>query len=80
MEQNLKKTNTTTNLFHHELLDRLYIIMDMYNSYIVEHDSDDILSKEEKEQMQKLLWDQYELVGQRTFEREEDKQENETEV
>ena len=68
------------NVFHHELLDRLYIIMDMYNSYIVEHDSDDILSKEEKEQMQKLLWDQYQLVGQRTFERGEDKQENETEV
>lgn len=37
--------------------------MNMYNSHIVEHDSDDILSKEEKERMQQLLQDQYQLVG-----------------
>lgn len=57
-----------TNLFHHELMDRLYLITDMYNDYICEHDSDDILSKEEKEKMRSLLWEQYQLVGQRTSE------------
>lgn len=54
-----------TNLFHHELLDRLYLIADMYNDYIVEHNSDDILSQEEKQKMLSLLWDQYQLVGSR---------------
>ena len=60
-----------TNLFHHELLDRLYIITDMYNDYILEHNSDDILSKEEKEKMLNLLAEQYQLVGSRIAEREE---------
>ena len=55
------------NLFHHELLDRLYMITDMYNSFICEHDSDDILSKEEKEKMRSALWEQYQLVGARSF-------------
>lgn len=54
-----------TNLFHHELLDRLYLITDMYNDYIVEHNSDDILSQEEKQKMLSLLWEQYQLVGSR---------------
>lgn len=52
-----------TNLFHHELLDRLYIIMDMYNDYICEHNSDDILPKEEKEKVRSILWEQYQYVG-----------------
>ena len=55
------------NLFHHELLDRLYMITDMYNSFICEHNSDDILSKEEKEKMRSALWEQYQLVGVRSF-------------
>lgn len=71
----LSKMNNKTNLFHHELLDRLYMITDMYNSFICEHDSDDILSKEEKEKMRSALWEQYQLVGARSFERGEDKQE-----
>ena len=63
-------------MFYHELLDRLYIIADMYNSYIVEHETEDynddkILSKEEKEKMLKLLWDQYQLVGNRIGELED---------
>ena len=53
------------NLFHHELLDRLYLISDMYNDYICEHNSDDILSQEEKQKMLSLLWEQYQLVGSR---------------
>ena len=52
-----------TNLLHHELLDRLYLITDMYNDYICEHDSDDILPKEEKEKLRALLWEQYQYVG-----------------
>ena len=65
-----------TNYFSHELLDRLYLISDMYYNYIVEHETDDltddgILSKDEKEKMCKLLWDQYQLVGARIAEREE---------
>ena len=63
----LSKMNNKTNLFHHELLDRLYMITDMYNSFICEHDSDAILSKEEKEKMRSALWEQYQLVGARSF-------------
>ena len=55
------------NLYHHELLDRLYMIADMYNSFICEHNSDDILSKEEKEKMLSALWEQYQLVGGKIF-------------
>ena len=57
------------NLLPHELLDRLYILTDMYNSYIIEHE-DDILTQEEKQNMLSLLWEQYQLVGQRISERE----------
>ena len=55
---------------HHELLDRLYIITDMYNDYIVEHDSDDILSKEEKQKVLDILHEQYQSVGARRFKEE----------
>jgi len=58
-----------TNGFHHELLDRLYIIMDMWNDYIIEHNSDDILSKEEKEKVMNVLCDTYQLVGSRIGEK-----------
>lgn len=54
-----------TNGFHHELLDRLYIIMDMWNNYIIEHDSDDILSKEEKQEIMDILHEAYQKVGAR---------------
>ena len=60
-----------TNLYHHELLDRLYIIMDMYNSYICEHNSDDILPKEEKEKVRSILWEQYQYVGSNIVKEEE---------
>lgn len=60
------------NLFHHELLDRLYLILDMYNDYICEHDSNDILSQEEKDNMRSLLWDQYQLVGARISDNEKE--------
>lgn len=68
-----------TNLFHHELLDRLYLITDMYNDYIIEHASDDILSKEEKEAVVRMLWDQYQKVGQRLFDMESAKEGNKDE-
>lgn len=59
------------NLFHHELLDRLYLMTDMFNSYIVEHDSDDILSHEEKQQACQYLWNLYQTVGERIYEKEQ---------
>ena len=62
------------NLCHHELLDRLYLMCDMYNDYIVEHDSDDILSKKQKEKIRDLIWEQYQLVGAK-IDKEEDKDE-----
>ena len=43
------------------------MIADMYNSFICEHNSDDILSKEEKEKMLSALWEQYQLVGGKIF-------------
>jgi hypothetical protein len=54
-----------TNGFHHELLDRLYIIMDMWNDYIIEHNSDDVLSKEEKQEVMDILSETYQKVGAR---------------
>lgn len=59
------------NLFHHELLDRLYLITDMFNDYIVEHDSNDILSEQEKQEAVQYLWNLYQIVGSRISEKEE---------
>ena len=60
--------NKQYSLFHHELLDRLYCIMGMYNNLIIDHENDeDILSKEEKEQMSFVLSDLYEMVGERIY-------------
>lgn len=58
-----------TNLLHHELEDRLNLITDMYHDYIIEHDSDDLLLPEEKQAMFNLLWEQYQLVGKRIYEK-----------
>ena len=63
--------NKEVNLFHHELLDRLYMITDMYNSFICEHDSNDLLTAEEKDKVLGILWDQYQLVGERIAKDEE---------
>lgn len=65
-----------SNLLHHELLDRLYLITDMFNDYIVEHDSDDILSHEEKQQACQYLWDLYQTVGERIYEKEQQYNQN----
>ena len=60
---NIKKEYS---LFHHELLDRLYCVMEMYNTLIVDHTNDEeILSAEEKEQMSLVLGDLYQMVGDR---------------
>ena len=63
--------NKKINLFHHELLDRLYMITDMYNSFICEHNSNDLLTEEEKDKVLGILWDQYQLVGERIAKNEE---------
>ena len=57
-------------LLDHELLDRMYIIVDMYNNYIIEHGST-LLTQEEKKTMLSKLWEQYQLVGQRISEIDE---------
>lgn len=60
---NIKKEYS---LFHHELLDRLYCVMQTYNTLIVDHMNDEeILSSEEKEQMSLVLGDLYQMVGDR---------------
>ena len=46
------------NLFHHELLDRLYLITDM-------------LSEQEKQEAVQYLWNLYQIVGSRISEKEE---------
>ena len=60
---NIKKEYS---LFHHELLDRLYCVMQTYNTLIVDHMNDEeILSAEEKDQMSLVLGDLYQMVGDR---------------
>lgn len=60
--------NNKYSLFHHELLDRLYCVMSIYNNLILDHENDeDILPKEEKEQMSFVLSDLYEMVGERIY-------------
>lgn len=65
-EININNNKKTYSLSHHELLDRLYILIETYNTLIVNHENDeDILSKEEKDQMSFVLGDLYQLVGER---------------
>ena len=55
-------------LFHHELLDRLYTIVEMFDILIVNHENDeDILNSEEKSQMSLVLNDLYQMVGERIY-------------
>ena len=55
-------------LFHHELLDRLYTIVEMFDILIVNHENDeDILNSEEKGQMSLVLNDLYQMVGERIY-------------
>ena len=63
---NINNNKKTYSLYHHELLDRVYTIFTMYNNLIMDHEnSDDILSSEEKEQMQLVLGDMYHMIGER---------------
>lgn len=60
-------------LFRHELLDRLYTIVEMFDILIVNHENDeDILSSEEKGQMSLVLNDLYQMVGERIYKKYED--------
>ena len=55
-------------LFHNELLDRLYTIVEMFDILIVNHENDeDILNSEEKGQMSLVLNDLYQMVGERIY-------------
>lgn len=63
---NINNNNKQYSLFHHELLDRLYCVMQTYNTLIVDHTNDEeILSPEEKDQMSLVLGDLYQMVGER---------------
>ena len=54
------------NINNYILLDRLSNIIDIYNIIILDHENDEeILSKEEKDQMSFVLSDLYEMVGER---------------
>lgn len=56
------------NINNYILLDRLSNIIDIYNIIILDHENDEeILSKEEKEQMSLVLSDLYEMVGERIY-------------
>lgn len=56
------------NINNYILLDRLSNIIDIYNIIILDHENDEeILSKEEKEQMLFVLSDLYEMVGERIY-------------
>ena len=47
----------------HELIDRLYMLTDMYNDYICEHDSYEFLPLKEREELRTLLWKQYQKAS-----------------
>lgn len=57
--------------YYYELLDRLSCIADNFENNIVNHDSDDILSYDEKMKVCMAIADAYQLVGQRICEVEE---------
>lgn len=55
-------------LSHHELLDRMWILTDMYENYISNNpETDDIFSQEEKEQMSMFLNETYQMIGERVL-------------
>lgn len=55
-------------LAHHEILDRMWILTDMYENYISNNpETDDIFSQEEKEQMSMFLNETYQMIGERIF-------------
>lgn len=65
---NINNIKKEYSLFHHELLDRLYCVMSMYDNVIVNHENDEeILSSDEKEQMSLVLGDLYQMVGDRIY-------------
>jgi len=51
--------------FYHEILDRLSCMCNIFEANIIEHDSDDILPEYEKLAIQKVIYDAYQLVGER---------------
>ena len=67
------QTNNNNNkqeykLAHHELLDRMWILTDMYERFINDiPETDDIFSQEEKEQMSAFLNETYQMIGERVL-------------
>lgn len=53
------------NLYHHELLDRLHCVCAMFEEMILNHNSDDIYPRDEKEKDLQLLAGIYTKIGNR---------------
>ena len=56
----IKKSTPSLGL---ELIDRLYLMTDIYDNYIKSHPTYDLLPLKEREEMVKLLYEQYQKVG-----------------
>lgn len=50
----------------HEILDRTYMIADMFESYVQEHPASEVV-KEEVERVSEKLWDLYQVIGKVYF-------------
>ena len=50
----------------HEILDRTYMIADMFESYVKEHPASEAV-KEEVERVSEKLWDLYQVIGKVYF-------------
>lgn len=50
----------------HEILDRTYMIADMFESYVVEHPASESV-KDEVERVSEKLWDLYQVIGKVYF-------------
>ena len=57
--------------YYHELLDRLHCMCEIFDVTIINHDSNDILSSEDKNRIISVIADAYQLVGNRICEVEE---------
>ena len=61
----LNKNEDDYNLYHHELLDRLHCICVMFEEIILNHNSDDIYSQDEKNSDLMYLSAIYQKIGNR---------------
>lgn len=58
--------NNITPEYLHEILDRTFMITDMFESYVQEHPASEAV-KEEVERVSEKLWDLYQVIGKVYF-------------